>query len=357
MTPETAAKHRVLKGYLGAWFPILGTRHGRIAVIDGFAGPGRYTTGEEGSPLLMLRTLLEHTAFERITAEVVFAFIEADPSRAKHLRGELSAIALPANVKVDVIEGAYHNVVDAILDKIEGAGKELAPTFAFVDPFGYDATRLELTSRILGFRRCEVLLYVPLPFIARFLNASTVPEEALTNLFGDERWRSAQGQANQEATERKLHDLLTERLLESCEYVRAFEIVGSGPNNGATLFFGTSSKTGLARMKSAMWKIDPVAGRTFRDSTREGQMPLFTEEPNLRMLEELLRRRFGTGVFSIEEAIDFTLVETPYLHDSHLKKATLAVAEREGRLEVVASRSQGRRRGTFAPRTRMRFVP
>jgi hypothetical protein len=40
-------------------------RHnGRILFVDGFAGPGRYLDGEDGSPLIALKTLLDHPHFQ-----------------------------------------------------------------------------------------------------------------------------------------------------------------------------------------------------------------------------------------------------------------------------------------------------
>jgi len=38
----------------------MGRRNKRILFIDGFAGPGEYTKGEEGSPIIAMRSLTEH---------------------------------------------------------------------------------------------------------------------------------------------------------------------------------------------------------------------------------------------------------------------------------------------------------
>ena len=62
LEPHTRGKHLVLKSYLDAWFPIMGSWNGRILFIDGFAGPGEYEGGEEGSPLIALRSLKDHHA-------------------------------------------------------------------------------------------------------------------------------------------------------------------------------------------------------------------------------------------------------------------------------------------------------
>jgi len=58
MRRHTQAKHVILRKYLDAWLPILGAGRSaaeHVMLIDGFAGPGRYTTGEDGSPLIMLK--------------------------------------------------------------------------------------------------------------------------------------------------------------------------------------------------------------------------------------------------------------------------------------------------------------
>ena len=52
--PHTCAKHQILRKYLDAWLPILGTYNKRIVYIDGFAGPGEYKGGEPGSPIIAL---------------------------------------------------------------------------------------------------------------------------------------------------------------------------------------------------------------------------------------------------------------------------------------------------------------
>lgn len=57
---QTEGKHLVLKYYLDGWFPILGSSHRRILYIDGFAGPGEYSDGQPGSPLLALGCVKRH---------------------------------------------------------------------------------------------------------------------------------------------------------------------------------------------------------------------------------------------------------------------------------------------------------
>lgn len=50
---HTEGKHLVLEHYLNAWFPIMGTTNARVLFVDGFAGPGEYAGGEQGSPVIV----------------------------------------------------------------------------------------------------------------------------------------------------------------------------------------------------------------------------------------------------------------------------------------------------------------
>lgn len=50
LDPHTRAKHEILRRYLEAWTPILSIGgFPKIAYVDGFAGPGMYEGGQDGS--------------------------------------------------------------------------------------------------------------------------------------------------------------------------------------------------------------------------------------------------------------------------------------------------------------------
>jgi three-Cys-motif partner protein len=238
---HTQAKHRLLVGYLHAWYPIMASNSRTLNVIDGFAGPGRYTGGEPGSPLLMIEAFADHKnrtpAMER--AEIHFDFIEERHDRVEFLRNELSRVTLPPNVHIDgVHEGSFDKVMGDILDGIPSTSG-LAPTFAFIDPFGYTGHGLQLSSRILQFSKCEVLIYVPLPHIARFIETATV-ERALDNLYGDSAWKDARAARGKDA-KKILHERFLERVRRAAGHAIAFEIDAS-PGKGWAGGFNQSSQ-------------------------------------------------------------------------------------------------------------------
>jgi three-Cys-motif partner protein len=358
MEPHTRGKHIVLRSYLDAWLPIMshGARYrsamgkGRLVLVDGFAGPGRYSTGEDGSPIVMLKAFLEHTQRELITADLLYLFIEERHDRIERLREEVAKLQLPPQVQVHFVEGRFEDVFTGLLDEIESSGAQLAPTFAFIDPFGYTGNPMDLAGRFLAFQRCEALVYMPLPFINRFVGRAG-QEKALTALFGNDRWKEA---LNYEGRARVqfLHELFQEQLrFGSAErLVRSFE-VATAEGNGYRLYFTTGNEKGLEKMKEAMWRADPLGGERYQDTTDE--LVLFEPEPDTSPLLRALKEHFATRPFGIEDAERFTLLSTAYLPSAHLKRRTLAPAERAGELEALSSR---KRRATYPARTQLRFL-
>jgi three-Cys-motif partner protein len=357
MRRHTQAKHVILRKYLDAWLPILGAGRSaaeHVVVIDGFAGPGRYSTGEDGSPLIMLKAYLEHSA--SIAALPHFFFIEEDGKRCAHLRGEIAALSVPAVVEIEVIEALFDIEFPTLVERLQSRFGSLPPTFAFIDPFGADVLPVALSSPLLQIPRCEVLIYFPVSFLARFGEQPEL-EPILNSLYGGEHWKAAAAAATFDAKKRVLHDLFLDELRKRVPWVRSFEITPAHEAGGNTyhLVFGTANpEQGLRKMKDAMWKVDPVGGASFRDSTLADHPVLFEEKPDFARLLEMLRERFGTDWFTIEEAEWFTLVETAFRDNAHLKTPTLKPAEKRGELEV--ERPAGKRAGTFTAGTKMRFA-
>src|ERR1044071_682161 len=93
--PHTLAKIVILRSYLNAWFRILGQgkKHQTILYVDGFAGPGRYNNGEDGSPVAALQAAqaaIKELGSGLNAKEFHCAFIEKDPARHAVLKQSIS---------------------------------------------------------------------------------------------------------------------------------------------------------------------------------------------------------------------------------------------------------------------------
>lgn len=170
LEPHTRAKHAILRRYLQAWTPIL-TRGGfpQIAYIDGFAGPGRYAGGEEGSPIIALKAALDHSA--NIKGTVMFLFVEKDPERARVLQENISLISIPRNFRVRVDGGRTFefSFID-FRNYYRTQLKDLPPTFAFIDPFGWTGAPFNIVKFIMSQKGCEVFVTFMYEEINRFIS-------------------------------------------------------------------------------------------------------------------------------------------------------------------------------------------
>jgi three-Cys-motif partner protein len=122
--PHTLAKHEILRRYLGAWFPILGTYNHRIVYIDGFSGPGRYKGGEIGSPIIAIQEALKQS--QRLNSnQLSFIFLDERADRIEHLKRELSQIPIPPNFYVAAETGQFDCELKKLLDALESEGARL----------------------------------------------------------------------------------------------------------------------------------------------------------------------------------------------------------------------------------------
>lgn len=353
MEDHTAAKHRLLRAFIDAWLPIMGLQEIRmnrsnptVRIIDGFAGPGRYAGGEPGSPLILLEAFTEHKALPALKkARFQFLFIESDRVRHRMLEENVAAFDPPAYIEIDIRLGQFERVLDELVCNAE-AGPAPPPTFMFVDPFGYSKSGLTITGSLLRFPRCEVLYFLPLTQISRFLDAPG-PSSAFTALFGTDEWEAGKRLKSRERLE-FLGDLFEQRLVDqpAVEYVRSLRL-HTKDGNDYRLVFGLGHLKGLRAAKDAMWRVDPLSGTEYRATGALGQGTLFGTAGSFNREDLLssLRAHFGLQWFTIEDAEVFTLVDTPYRH-GHLKTKTLEPTIKEGHLDVRRASEKGLARGS-----------
>jgi len=330
------------------------TRHNeRVVFIDGFAGPGEYAGGEEGSPLIALRALYDHHFKEAIKAEVAYVFVENNEERAGHLESLLEEIRaeLPANASFQVVTGDFEETVGQALSDLAREGKQLAPAFVMVDPFGVSGLPMELIGRILENPKSEVYVSFMYESMHRFVGAPEF-EEHLDSLFGTNRWRAA---IDLEGDERRrfLYDLYEAQLKAAgAEHVIHFDLY-EGNRLIYGIFFGTQHIKGSDKMKEAIWKVAPDGGFEFRGS-KSGQLELNVSEPEFEVLRAQLLERFSGQIVDVRNVLDFVASDATDFHRGQVKRPVLKPMEKEELIEVVESprkRSYG-----YPDGTKIRFL-
>ena len=360
---HTQAKHELLRRYLGAWFPIFasGGRNRQLVYLDGFAGPGVYQTGEPGSPLIALDTLVKHPHFETWTnTEFFLVFIEAKQERFDSLQRELDGfweardMNKPDNIRIQLIHDKFAEVVNELVTKLREHDHRLAPTFAFVDPFGWSGVPMKTIRDLLAFNKCEVLFNFMYDSVNRFVTDDRPGiARSFQEMFGtdDDEHRLA---SNYTGDKRKefLRNLYAEQLqaVGGFEYVRSFELMDDKRGRTAYyLMFGTRHRKGLEVMKDAMWKLDPETGVRFRGLTGDEQV-LFGPELNTLPLKRALLKNFAGESVNVKAIEQFVIEGTDY-RKAHYKKV-LKSLEESGQ---IICESKRKRRGTYPAGTILRF--
>ncbi|MBI1814666.1 MAG: three-Cys-motif partner protein TcmP [Deltaproteobacteria bacterium] len=354
LEPHSRGKHLVLKNYLDAWFPILGSQHGRILFIDGFAGPGEYKDHEEGSPLIALRALKDHKARQIIKGEVVFNFIESEPDRVQHLRTLVEAWkpGLPASCIVEVIEGRFDETMAKVLDRLDADAKHLAPAFVMIDPFGVSGTPMDVVRRILRNPKAEIYASFMYEAINRFKTAPEF-EHHLTDLFGGDAWRAGIGISDPIARRDFFYGLYIQQLRQAgATHVVHFDLYEQNRLVYA-IFFATKSWVGADRMKQAIWKVAPFGEFAFH-GTHSRQLTLGLQTVDYEPLKKVLRDEFeGKGWVRIERVLEFVGSDKTDYHTGHVKKGALVPMETAGQIEIDGTTRKKKR--SYPKGTKLRF--
>jgi three-Cys-motif partner protein len=321
--PATAAKHRLYKSYLDAWWPILlqpsanGYRRKRVTYVDAFAGPGRYEGGEPGSPILALQRLLDHVALERMGLSrdrVCLVFMEKRRDRCEHLRAELVRRFGPLPdlpVTVEVRHGEAGRDLELVLAELGSWGQ---PILAIFDSWGNVNVPFGLAARVARNPASEVIATFGPNWFNRRENEN--PEQ-LDLVFGGRRyWVPADRESRPDERWRAWLETYRETLGRAgWRYRLQFEVV---PRTGQPLYlvFGTGHPKGVEVMKAAMWNVDVSDGMRFRDPRTRGAVPAGQDtlwdaageaDPELA---ELVSQRLAEGPTTLEELGQWLLLET-----------------------------------------------
>ncbi len=219
-------KHGILKRYIKPWASKVGsTAEGkRVVYVDGYAGPGRYADGTDGSPALVLSTA-RAVDYRNIECH----FVERRRADFARLSGLVGA-AQADGVSCVAHKGRLEAHLDRLLQLTAAS-----PLFLFLDPFGLAISFEDITGKAMGgvhggrMRKTEVLLNFSANAVRRigaFLDPSSTAKNRQATLNSMDRacggswWRDlfVRFETNEERVEAIAHEFMR----------RAAQAAGSG---------------------------------------------------------------------------------------------------------------------------------
>jgi three-Cys-motif partner protein len=331
---HTGAKHDIYRRYLERWFPILlagSNAYPSATYAEGFSGPGVYSGGETGSPVIAMRALIEKVPETRGVAR--FAFIDDDQRCVDMLRRTLRE-AFPnrprsdAAMPIKIVKGTCADQLEATLDDMNAWGQ---PIFANLDSWGNAPVPYKLLQRLAANLSSEVIITL---FPQHFVRFVSDLGKAGDDVFGgNPNWRTVADLA----PEAKSRHILTcyRKALSAAgfPYLLDFELI---PRRGQPLYlvFGTGHRLGVQKMKDSLWEVDRAKGVGFRDPRDEQAEALFdVDEPQLGPLTRLLVQKLRDGGRArVEDLRQFALFETVY-RPEHVIRALKPLAD-QGAIKV-----------------------
>lgn len=327
--PHTEAKHRVLRGYLDAWWPILLSSFPQTTYAEGYAGPGEYACGEDGSPVVALRSLLERDDIDMARRKANIVLVEEREDRLSHCLEQIQERVgdLPPQVQLHAQPGTCEERLLPALRELNAFGM---PILVNLDPFGAGVP-YDVVCEIAANRSSEVLISFMAQWFVRFADFEELEEG--DRQFGNTDWRDV-AEVPSEQKRLWLIDRYRDRLIDAgFEHTVWFELVDEG-GRAFWLIFATNNPRGLEKMKESFWKVDPVRGIHFRDPRDPGQLSFDVgDDPYLIPLRNLLIPQLeGRRDVLVDDLRDWTLEQTVFLPTHAMK--VLQDLRGAGRLEV-----------------------
>jgi three-Cys-motif partner protein len=351
--PHTEVKHKILKAYFGAWFSIVGQRFQKLIFVDGFCGPGVYSKGEPGSPVIVLeeahRALSTGRVNWRTDLTLDLRFIDEDKDRIDNLNLILAKtqngdrrIALQAPVV-----GTFEESIKPLLTSLETARPACCcPLLVFIDPFGAKGFSMATISRILKLDGAEIFMLFDADGIDRILGAWNEPNcKILGNLFGIdvqklEPIRHIADRGGRIVELRKAFYASLET--NGVQGILPFRLYVADGNPLFDLVFLTNKPLGFIKMKEAMWKADGSGDFHFVE-TAVDQLEIQLESHEKRVWDLLMGKFAGRRIFGAEVQ-NFVDLQTLYLKKhktSALKLHESAQVEEVQRIKVERKNSRG----------------
>ncbi|MFE4995702.1 three-Cys-motif partner protein TcmP [Streptomyces mirabilis] len=288
--PHTQVKHLVYRHYLQCWMGKILQTFPEATIVDAFAGPGVYTDGPPGSPIVVAKTFLEHTAYRRFN-KLNLVCLEERPDRVEELRRQFAKLSPSPQLNISVQPPGVFAEQQPRLYTLAHRGRAETPVLWLIDPFDLKRAPFSLIRRCLAGPRDEVLFTLFTNELHRFCQRENF-DKTMTPYFGGTHWQSAvpERRGRREAFATAYQQGLKDQEL----FTGGFGIKVSDQSARYHLVLATHSEAGLKCWAPVTWKLDHYSGQGASAETA-GALSLFDEASVVDRLDVALRAYAGTA--------------------------------------------------------------
>jgi three-Cys-motif partner protein len=359
---QSIIKARITSKYFWAWAKVIiptAKQHGsRIAYIDLFAGPGRYKDGTTSTPLIILERAISDPDMRQM---LVTLFNDKDSGNAQDLQRAIAA--LPGieelRYKPQVQNQEVGTEIVQLFSKMS-----LAPTFFFVDPWGYKGLSLGLINSVLKNWGCDCVFFFNYNRVSMGL-PNEIVRDHMNVLFGEQRAdrvRERLSGLSPDERETLIVEELSEALKEmGGKFVLPFTFRNdTGSRTTHHLIYVSKAFRGYEIMKEIMARESSELTQgvaSFEYSPASGKYPvLFDLTTPLEDLEDELLRHFAGRELTMKDVYMEHNVGRPFISRNY--KRALGNLEERGELKAdppAAKRRMHKGERTFPDDVKVKF--
>lgn len=343
---QSIIKARIVSKYFWVWANVVKktakSHDNKIAYMDLFAGPGRYSDGSKSTPLLILEQAVNDKDMREM---LITMFNDADPDFTSSLQEAIKTI--PGVDKMRYKPEVNNEVVDEemvrMFEKVN-----LIPTFLFIDPWGYKGLSLGLINSVLRNWGCDCVFFFNYNRINMGLSNPMVKEH-MDVLFGQKRANGLRIQLMKlppQEREFAIIEALTKSLMEmGGKFVLPFCFKDeSGGRTSHHLIFVTKHFKGYEIMKGIMAKESSSAEQgvpSFEYNAPTKRQPLlFSLSRPDEELEGMLLNDFAGCTLTVKQIYERHSVGKRYI----LKNYRDALIKLETLEKIITSPEVSKRR-------------
>lgn len=311
-------KHKVLRDYLDKWVKILGVGFtGRLNYIDGFAGLGAYSKNGEihyGSPVIAAEVINDN---RRFVNHSTLTLIDADKLVLENLQKVLNYKGFYNSKEMEVrfINKDFNKAINEdVLKKIDGT---LSPTFAFIDPFGFEGIHFETIQNIMEQTSTpEIVINFMYNSINRFLRRPDL-KDTFTRMFGTTEWQAVLQQSGNR--EENIVNFYVSRLKKISKFVIPYRL--DFPDKRRTYYYLihlTNHYLGASIMKSSFCKFSHSGLQWLGNSAQTSLADILNID--VKSIKDLLVSKYNKQSVSFKQIMIDNIDSTPY-NESQFREA------------------------------------
>lgn len=335
ITESSEVKSKIVSDYFGAWSTVMKAhaRSERLAYIDLFSGPGRYSCGSKSTPVKVMEKIISDP---KLVDKMVTIFNDVNKDFCNSLKTEFEKIEGFKNIrhKPRILNTIVGDEFLGVFEKMT-----LVPTLAFVDPWGYKGLSSRLIGSLIKDWGSDCIFYFNYNRINMGITNPLVVEH-MDSIFGKERadyLRSIVKDMSPEEREETILNELAESLSNNRKnYVLPFRFIrADGGRTSHYLILVSKHVLGYTIMKGIMYKysselIDGVASFSYIPVQNKQLSLLALYDRPLDTLGDDLLSKFNKKTLTVKNIFDKHHVNTPFILQNY--KEALRRLESDNRI-------------------------